>query len=264
MNTSEKQVGLGIAQAKEQMEEFARPHATGELPSESYEQARLQVERGILNHVLADQAPAISSWRQPGRHGWLAFGGLLLALAVGTLAWVAYRANSSTNDSAAGPKSYRLSGSGSAILGADPHAAILQQMTQTPEAIAPKGAGSPAEVVGSVGTVSGTVVLAPALLREAKPDDTIFVFARSAQGSRMPLAMLRKEVRDLPIQFVLDDSTAMSPQTRLSQAGQVIVVARVTKAANAAPLKGDLMGRVGPVSVGSKGLTIQISEIVSE
>ncbi len=147
--------------------------------------------------------------------------------------------------------------------GADPHAAILGQINATTQSLAPQGLASSDSVV-AMPTVSGTVVLAPALLKEAKPDDTIFIFARPAQGSKMPLAMLRKQVRDLPIQFVLDDSTAMSPQTRLSQAGQVIVVARVTKAANAAPLKGDLMGRAGPVPVGSKGLTIQISEIVNE
>jgi cytochrome c-type biogenesis protein CcmH len=108
------------------------------------------------------------------------------------------------------------------------------------------------------------VYLAPSLAKEVKPDDTVFIFARAAQGSRMPLAMLRKQVRDLPLQFVLDDSTAMSPATRLSQAGQVIVAARITKSANAAPLNGDLAGNSAPVPVGSQGLMLAIKDIVKE
>lgn len=264
MNSFEKESDVDIAQAKQQLEELARRHATGELPSESYAQARSQIERRILNHVLADQrTAAAASWRLPGRQRWLVLGGLALMLVVGTLAWKAYRSTSSSSDSVAQPKSYRLSSSGAASGGADPHAAILGQITATTQSLAPKGVESP-DSVASMATVSGTVVLAPALLGQAKPDDTIFIFARPAQGSRMPLAMLRKQVRDLPIQFVLDDSTAMSPQTRLSLAGQVIVAARITKSANAAPLKGDLVGRLGPVPVGSKGLTIEITEIVNE
>lgn len=263
MNISEKLPGVDIEQAKQQLQALCERHVSGELSDESYETARVQIERRILDQLLSNQATPPASWHPMGRRRWGLLGGLVLLLAVGVGAWSAYRAHSSANGSSVGQKTYRLSSSGSVMGGADPHAAILGQINATTQSLAPQGLASSDSVV-AMPTVSGTVVLAPALLKEAKPDDTIFIFARPAQGSRMPLAMLRKQVRDLPVQFVLDDSTAMSPQTRLSQAGQVIVVARVTKAANAAPLRGDLMGRAGPVPVGSKGLTIQISEIVNE
>jgi cytochrome c-type biogenesis protein CcmH len=112
--------------------------------------------------------------------------------------------------------------------------------------------------------ISGTVTLAPALARSAKPDDTVFIFARPAEGSRMPLAILRKQVKDLPIQFTLDDSMAMSPATRLSLAGKVIVGARISKTANAVPAVGDLSGQSAVVAVGTKGLMIEIKDVLKQ
>lgn len=263
MNSSQRLAGVDIAQARQQLQILSERHALGELSDESYESARAQVERQILDELLIDRGTPMASRHQTGRQRWVLLGGFVLLLAVIGGVWYAYRAEGAASGSGVGQKTYRLSSSDLTKSGGDPHAAILDQATATTLSLAPGGSASPDSGAAML-TVSGSVVLAPALLSETKPDDTIFIFARLAQGSRMPLAMLRKQVRDLPIQFVLDDSTAMSPQTRLSQAGQVMVVARVTKAANAAPLKGDLLGSVGPVSVGSKGLRIQISEIVNE
>lgn len=113
-------------------------------------------------------------------------------------------------------------------------------------------------------SVSGTVTLASALARDAKPDDTVFIFARAAEGSRMPLAIIRKQVKDLPIQFTLDDSMAMSPAATLTKAGRVLVGARISKSGNAIPAKGDLSGQSAPVAVGAKGLSIEIKDVVKQ
>jgi cytochrome c-type biogenesis protein CcmH len=110
--------------------------------------------------------------------------------------------------------------------------------------------------------VRGRVELAPALAAQAGPDDTVFVFARPAQGSRMPLAILKKQVRDLPFDFTLDDSLAMSPQARISQAGQVIVGVRVSKSGQAMPQPGDLQGFSAPVQPGATGLKLVIADVV--
>jgi cytochrome c-type biogenesis protein CcmH len=117
-------------------------------------------------------------------------------------------------------------------------------------------------VIPSVASVSGTVSLSGALAQQAQPEDTVFVFARAAQGARMPLAILRKQVKDLPLQFTLDDSLAMSPANALSGAKQVIVGARISKSGNAMPQPGDLLGQSASVAVGSSGLKIDIKDVV--
>lgn len=128
-------------------------------------------------------------------------------------------------------------------------------------------AGLPAAAMKSPATalstsVSGTVTLAPALARQASPDDTVFIYARDAQGSRLPLAILRKQVRDLPLRFTLDDSLAMSPAAKLSGARQVIVEARVSKSGEARAQPGDLSGQTVPVSPGATSLTLEIRDTV--
>ncbi len=138
----------------------------------------------------------------------------------------------------------------------------------------PAAASAPADAVlavaatpsqpepGGNAQVAGTVTLAPALLRRVAPDDTVFVFARAVDGGRMPLAILRKRVKDLPLQFRLDDSLAMSPTANLSSVPQVIVGARISHSGNAMPQDGDLQGLGTAVAVGSTGLHIEINQEV--
>jgi cytochrome c-type biogenesis protein CcmH len=121
----------------------------------------------------------------------------------------------------------------------------------------PAGPAAAAAVVS--GAITGTVTLAPALKGRVGPDDAIFVFARAATGSRMPVAFMRAQVKDLPLNFTLDDSMAMSPAARLSTAGQVVVGARVSKSGQAMPQAGDLEGLSEPTAAGSVGVNVVIA-----
>jgi cytochrome c-type biogenesis protein CcmH len=107
-------------------------------------------------------------------------------------------------------------------------------------------------------SVSGTVKLAPGLATKAAPNDTVFIFARAAAGSKMPLAVLRKQVKDLPATFTLDDAMAMAPNMALSNFGEVVVGARISQSGNAAPQSGDLEGLSPTVKVGASRIDIVI------
>ncbi|MEK6662645.1 MAG: c-type cytochrome biogenesis protein CcmI [Pseudomonadota bacterium] len=109
-------------------------------------------------------------------------------------------------------------------------------------------------------SVSGQVRLAATLKGKPAPQDTLFVFARAVEGPKMPLAMLRVQVKDLPVNFMLDDSMAMSPQMKLSNFPEVVIVARVSKSGAAVPQPGDLEGVSAPVKLGTKNIAVEISK----
>jgi len=112
--------------------------------------------------------------------------------------------------------------------------------------------------------VSGVVRLAPELAGKVAPGDTVFIFARAAEGPRMPLAILRKRASDLPAEFTLDDSMAMAPQMKLSAFPNVVIGARVSKSANANPQPGDLQGLSAAVKVGAKSVSVVIDTELRE
>jgi cytochrome c-type biogenesis protein CcmH len=133
-----------------------------------------------------------------------------------------------------------------------------------PQASAPAAAAAanPQAAAASTAGVQGSVRLSPALAQQVQPGDTVFIFARAAEGPRMPLAILRKQVADLPLEFKLDDSTAMAPQMRLSLHPMVVISARVSKSGEATPAAGDLVGQSAPVANTASGVTIEINELV--
>lgn len=126
----------------------------------------------------------------------------------------------------------------------------------------PTGDVSVKSAVNTAEAITGTASLSPALAGKVAPTDIVFILARAAQGPKMPLAVLRKQVKDLPLKFTLDDSMAMQPQLKLSGFDQVVVVARVSKSGTPMAQSGDLEGLSGHVKPGSKGLNIVIESVV--
>jgi cytochrome c-type biogenesis protein CcmH len=96
-----------------------------------------------------------------------------------------------------------------------------------------------------------TVALAPELAAKVQPGDTLFVFARAAEGPRMPLAVSRQPLAGAPQQPIvvqLDDSQAMTPQSKLSLASRVVVAARISRQGGAMPSAGDLEAESAPMA----------------
>lgn len=124
----------------------------------------------------------------------------------------------------------------------------------------PKPAGrEAAPAAAPLARISGTARLSPALAGKASAEDTVFILARAATGPRMPLAVIRARVKDLPLAFSLDDSMAMNPSMKLSNFKEVVVVARVSKSGGAAPQPGDLEGISPAVRLGATGITVDIA-----
>lgn len=115
---------------------------------------------------------------------------------------------------------------------------------------------------GSTAGVSGTVSVRKDLAGKIDPADTVFIFAQLPQGPKMPLASLRINAKQLPYQFTLDDSVAMSPNDKLSDHPEVTISARVSKSGQAMAQSGDLQGKVGPIKLGQKDVTITIDSVV--
>jgi cytochrome c-type biogenesis protein CcmH len=131
------------------------------------------------------------------------------------------------------------------------------------EATAQEGgsvAANDAKPAAARGGLGGDVVISAELAARVGAGDTLFIFARAAEGPRMPLAIVKRPAK-LPAAFTLDDSMAMSPQTTLSGASAVVVGARISKSGNATPQPGDLVGQIAAVKPGAQGLRIVIDRV---
>jgi len=110
--------------------------------------------------------------------------------------------------------------------------------------------------------VRGRVSLSPQLRERMAPNDTLFIYARAANGPPMPLAILRRSAAELPFDYVLDDSLAMAAGMGISSQPKVVITARVSRSGNARPQPGDLQGASGPVANDAKGVDIVIDTVV--
>lgn len=119
------------------------------------------------------------------------------------------------------------------------------------------GAGKTA----AAATIKGRVEIAAQLAGKIDKGDMLMVVVRPADGSRMPVAVLRVAATKFPFEFSLDDSLAMSPDRLLSQFAEVVVEPRVSKSGQAIPQPGDLHGTAQTVKLGAQGIVLKIDQI---
>ena len=97
------------------------------------------------------------------------------------------------------------------------------------------------------------VSLGPELQKLTSPADIVFIYAQALSGPKMPLAIVRKKVSDLPLTVSLNDTMAMMPNMKLSNFPNVKLLARISKSGNAMSQPGDLIGVIDQVALGDKG-----------
>ena len=110
--------------------------------------------------------------------------------------------------------------------------------------------------------ITGSVTLSAALAGKARPNDNLFVLARAVNGPKVPLAVVRAQVKDLPLKFTLDDSLAMTPQMKLSSFDEVVVIARVSRSGDAIAQPGDFQGMSAAIKPGSSGVRFSIDNVI--
>lgn len=108
---------------------------------------------------------------------------------------------------------------------------------------------SPSPAVSTAAQVFGNLVLSERSKEIVLPTDTVFIFARAVGGPPMPLAVLQRPASELPLDFLLNDSQAMSAEMKLSDFEQVTVTARISRSGVATDALQGLEAKSGVIVV---------------
>ena len=90
-------------------------------------------------------------------------------------------------------------------------------------------------------------------------DETVFVYARAWEGPRVPLAIRKLAVTELPAQVELDESSAMAPGMSIKSFPELEIVVRISASGDPAPQSGDWEVTMGPVRLAGKDNAIDLT-----
>lgn len=120
------------------------------------------------------------------------------------------------------------------LAGKEPSAGRAPSAEQQPSAAEPDSAPV---------MVSVNVTLDKSLTAKIPQNGFLFVYAQDASGgSRMPAAVVKMPMSELPITVELSDANAVMPTLTLSQLSQVRLVAKISESGNVMKTSGDLQG----------------------
>jgi cytochrome c-type biogenesis protein CcmH len=142
----------------------------------------------------------------------------------------------------------------------------MQKLSRDEKKYLSKLVGAKSELLNTKAGVTGitvTISLSDEMKLVAKPTDTVFIYAKAMSGPPMPLAAIKKQVKDLPFTATLDDSMAMMPTMKLSAHSTVKVGARVSMSGQPIAQNGDLFTEKKSVKLGDN-VELVIDSIVSQ
>ena len=115
----------------------------------------------------------------------------------------------------------------------------------------------------SAAGIKVNISISEEMLKQSSPDDLVFIYAKAMSGPPMPLAALRKQVKDLPISVTLNDDMAMMPNLKLSGFPEVVVGARVSKTGRPIAENGDLYAEKSSIKEGDD-VSLEINSVLSK
>ena len=121
--------------------------------------------------------------------------------------------------------------------------------------------GDGASTVAAGQSVRVSVSVEPAILEQVDPQDSVFIFARAMQGPAVPLAVVKRQVKDLPLVIELDDNSAMVPNMTISAFDKISIVARISRSGAAQAASGDFFGETGAIE---PKITSEVAVTISE
>jgi len=122
-----------------------------------------------------------------------------------------------------------------------------------------KGGLSTTTAVSTKG-IAGKIEIAADLKSRVKSGDVLMIIARKP-GERMPVAVLKTSIFELPMSFSLTDALAMNPSAPLSQLSEASIEVRISKTGMAKPEAGDLISAPQVVKIGASNLRLVIDQI---
>ncbi len=116
----------------------------------------------------------------------------------------------------------------------DPNRQAMQEMLEQIQSIMTTKSQS------TQGGLMVDVIIPEKLMLERSMNDYLMVYAKAPTGMPMPIAIVKLKLKDFTGRVVLSDDNSVTPSRLLSQAKQIIVVARISQTGGAMKQSGDI------------------------